>query len=193
MCSPAPVLTSVRRGPPVMLSALERVPVLHAFEASSHSGHPKRRTTYASEERTELFGIQSNPTTTNLQYVVGVDPSYTALRLSAKSPTAKVVCAPYKASAITAFARLLGAPASILRDCIKIMKLELIQLSRPIPSSPTGEEQIVVVPILHDIQNNTIQQAEMPRQATPAAAGSSVIVQFSQPCWRLVRNLDIPP
>ena len=38
----------------------------------------------------------------------------------------KVARAPYKGSAITAFARLLGAPPNILRDCIKIMKLELV-------------------------------------------------------------------
>ena len=38
----------------------------------------------------------------------------------------QVACAPYKTSAITAFVRLLGAPPNILRDCIKIMKLEMV-------------------------------------------------------------------
>lgn len=41
----------------------------------------------------------------------------------------QVACAPYKASAMSAFARLLGAPANILRDCINIMKLELVSRS----------------------------------------------------------------
>jgi len=221
--------------------------------------------------------FKANHPTTNLKYIVGVDTSYTALRLSVKPPLGqepawkdeltilerffetRVACAPYKASAMYAFARLLGAPANILRDCIKIMKLELnheatklkwrvewcltippsrpeivppgtpavvlkgkmlffIQLSRPVPSSPTGEEQVIVVPILHDVQENTTQQADIPRQTpttgTPLSVSSShphfAIVNATLRRWsevnprtgdctifpavlELARNLDIPP
>ena len=48
-----------------------------------------------------------------------------------------------------------------------------IQLSKPIPTSLTGEEQIVVVPILHDIQNNTVQQAEVPPKTTGTSSSVS--------------------
>ena len=48
-----------------------------------------------------------------------------------------------------------------------------IQLSKPIPTSLTGEEQIVVVPILHDIQNNTVQQAEVQPKTTGTSSSVS--------------------
>ena len=38
----------------------------------------------------------------------------------------KVATVPYKANSMTAFCRLLGAPIQILKDCIQIMKLELV-------------------------------------------------------------------
>ncbi|XP_041355183.1 mediator of RNA polymerase II transcription subunit 14-like isoform X2 [Gigantopelta aegis] len=38
----------------------------------------------------------------------------------------KAACPPYKANALTAFSRLLGAPSRILRDCVQIMRLELM-------------------------------------------------------------------
>ncbi|XP_078381041.1 mediator of RNA polymerase II transcription subunit 14-like isoform X2 [Oculina patagonica] len=274
LCNPAPVLTTLRRGPPVLLSPLER------FLCCMHLKRHLTRVIQGEEsltlQRNELsiLVFKSTQPTTNLQYVLGIDASFTALRLSAKPPhgqeqswkdelntlerffETRVACPPYKSSSMSAFARLLGAPANILRDCIKIMKLELnhdptklkwrvewclsmppngpeiaapgtpavvlkgkmlffIQLSRPIPSSPTGEEQIVVVPILHDTQNNTTQQAEMPRQAPSAAAPSPVssshaaIVNATLRRWsevtprtgectvfpavlELARNLDIP-
>ncbi|KAJ7377757.1 Mediator of RNA polymerase II transcription subunit 14 [Desmophyllum pertusum] len=126
-----------------MLSALERfLCCMHLKRHLTRVIQSEELLTLVRNELSCLVFKATQPTT-NLQYVVGVDPSYTALRLSAKSPhgqeqswkdelntlerffETRVVCAPYKASAITAFARLLGAPASILRDCIKIMKLEL--------------------------------------------------------------------
>ena len=45
-----------------------------------------------------------------------------------------------------------------------------IQLSKPIPLSPCGEEQVVVVPILHEIQNNTVQQAEVTQGSTASSS-----------------------
>jgi len=89
-----------------------------------------------------------------------------------------------------------------------------IQLSKAIPSSLTGEEQIVVVPILHEIQNNTVQQPEVARQTTAAGSSASLthaaIVSATLRRWsevtprtgectifpavlELARNLDIPP
>ncbi|XP_025098562.1 mediator of RNA polymerase II transcription subunit 14-like isoform X2 [Pomacea canaliculata] len=38
----------------------------------------------------------------------------------------KVVCPPYKVNLLTAFGRLMGAPLRILKDCIQIMRLELM-------------------------------------------------------------------
>ncbi|XP_070537690.1 mediator of RNA polymerase II transcription subunit 14-like isoform X2 [Ptychodera flava] len=38
----------------------------------------------------------------------------------------KVVCPPFKANALTAFGRLLGAPSVILKDCVNIMRLEMV-------------------------------------------------------------------
>lgn len=38
----------------------------------------------------------------------------------------KVACPPYKVNALTAFCRLLSIPYKILKDCIQIMRLELI-------------------------------------------------------------------
>ena len=38
----------------------------------------------------------------------------------------QVVCAPYKANAVRAFGRSLIAPIKILKDCIQIMKCELV-------------------------------------------------------------------
>lgn len=59
-----------------------------------------------------------------------------------------------------------------------------IQLSRPVPSSPTGEEQVIVVPILHDVQENTTQQADIPRQAP--TAGTPLSVSSSHPHFAIV-------
>ena len=39
----------------------------------------------------------------------------------------KVAGPPYKANALTAFSRLLSAPPRILKDCIQLMRLELVQ------------------------------------------------------------------
>ena len=40
----------------------------------------------------------------------------------------KVVSAPYKANALTAFGRVLGAPVRILKDFVQIMKMELVSI-----------------------------------------------------------------
>ena len=58
-----------------------------------------------------------------------------------------------------------------------------IQLSKPIPSSPSGEEQIVVIPVVHDLQNNTIQQADIQRSnvANTAAAAAATASMSSSP------------
>ncbi|GAB1598926.1 mediator of RNA polymerase II transcription subunit 14-like [Argonauta hians] len=71
----------------------------------------------------------------------------------------KVASPPYKVNALTAFCRLLGAPARILRDCLQIMRLELmpdrnlkwsVQWCLTIPpgahpiSAPAGTPAIVV-------------------------------------------------
>ena len=41
---------------------------------------------------------------------------------------------------MSAFARLLGAPANILRDCINIMKLELVSHSLILLQDPRSEQ-----------------------------------------------------
>ena len=38
----------------------------------------------------------------------------------------QVACPPYKVNLLTAFGRLMGAPIRILKDCIQIMRLELV-------------------------------------------------------------------
>lgn len=71
----------------------------------------------------------------------------------------KVASPPYKVNALTAFCRLLGAPARILKDCLQIMRLELmpdrnlkwsVQWCLTIPpgahpiSAPAGTPAVVV-------------------------------------------------
>ena len=41
---------------------------------------------------------------------------------------------------MSAFARLLGAPANILRDCIKIMRLELVSRLFVVLQNPMSEQ-----------------------------------------------------
>lgn len=38
----------------------------------------------------------------------------------------KVFCPPYKLNALTAMGRIISAPYRIVKDCIQIMKLELV-------------------------------------------------------------------
>src|ERR1700691_80214 len=38
----------------------------------------------------------------------------------------KVVCAPYKPNAFLAYNRILNAPLRILKDCIQLMRLEMV-------------------------------------------------------------------
>ncbi|XP_022785059.1 mediator of RNA polymerase II transcription subunit 14-like isoform X3 [Stylophora pistillata] len=272
LCTPVPVPCSVRHGPPAMVSPLERFLCCMQLKRYLTRIIQDELLSLLRNELTNGLAFKTNQPTTNLQYFLSIDPSYTALRLNVKPPPGqesswkdelstlerffetRVACPPYKTSALTAFARLLCAPANILRDCIKIMKLELnhdpnvlkwrvewclsippngpeiappgtpavvlkgkmlffIQLSKPIPSSPTGEEQTVVVPILHDIQNNTTQQADAPRQASSAGSAMNsshaAIVNSTLRRWNeitprtgectifpavleLARNLDIP-
>ncbi|XP_068687346.1 mediator of RNA polymerase II transcription subunit 14-like isoform X2 [Montipora foliosa] len=273
LCTPTPVSSSSRRGPPVMMPPLEKfLCCMHLKRHLSRVIQSEEPLTLVRNELSCLVFKVTPPSSnlqpcTNLQYVVSLDTTYTALRLSVKPPhgqeaswkddlatlerffETRVIRAPYKASAVSAFARLLGAPPSILRDCIKIMKLEMnhdpnklkwrvewclsippnapdmaapgtpavvlknkmlffIQLSKPIPSSPCGEEQIVVVPILHEIQNNTVQQASPPGSSatsTHAAIVSATLKRWSEitprtgectifpAVYELARNLDIPP
>jgi len=95
---------------------------------------------------------------------------------------------------------------------LKAKMLFFIQLSKPIPLSPCGEEQVVVVPILHEIQNNTVQQAEVTQGSTASSSEISTnaaIVSATLKRWNemtprtgectifpavleLARNLDIP-
>lgn len=266
-----------RRGLPVMVSSLEKF--LCCVYLKRHLMRVIQNEELLSLVRNELSCVMFKVTPpsssiqpcTNLQYVVNLDTTLTALRLSVKPPhgqeaswkdelatlerffETRVIRAPYKASAISTFVRLLGAPPNILRDCIKIMKLEMnhdptklkwrvewclsippnapeigvrggpavvlkakmlffIQLSKPIPLSPSGEEQVVVVPILHEIQNNTVQQAEVTQGSTASSSEISTnaaIVSATLKRWNemtprtgectifpavleLARNLDIP-
>ena len=39
----------------------------------------------------------------------------------------KVAGPPFKYNTLNAFTKLLGAPTNILRDCVRIMKLELVR------------------------------------------------------------------
>ena len=55
------------------------------------------------------------------------------------------------------------------RTSLTYVNAQQVQLSKPIPASLSGEEQIVVVPILHEMQNNTVQQAEV-RQSSPGSS-----------------------
>jgi hypothetical protein len=38
----------------------------------------------------------------------------------------KVACPPYKVNPLTAFGRLMMAPLRVLKDCVQIMRLELV-------------------------------------------------------------------
>ncbi|XP_015775975.1 PREDICTED: mediator of RNA polymerase II transcription subunit 14-like [Acropora digitifera] len=277
LCAPNPVSSTSRRGLPVMVSSLEKF--LCCVYLKRHLTRVIQNEELLSLVRNELSCVMFKVTPpsssiqpcTNLQYVVNLDTTLTALRLSVKPPhgqeaswkdelatlerffETRVIRAPYKASAISTFVRLLGAPPNILRDCIKIMKLEMnhdptklkwrvewclsippnapeilgrggpavvlkakmlffIQLSKPIPLSPCGEEQVVVVPILHEIQNNTVQQAEVTQGSTASSSEISTnaaIVSATLKRWNemtprtgectifpavleLARNLDIP-
>lgn len=54
--------------------------------------------------------------------------------LSHRLSSFKVAGPPFKYNTLNAFTKLLGAPTNILRDCVRIMKLELVG-SRGPPSS----------------------------------------------------------
>jgi hypothetical protein len=41
----------------------------------------------------------------------------------------QVLCAPYKPNAFNSFTRLLNTPFEVLKDCIQLMKLELVSLN----------------------------------------------------------------
>lgn len=79
------------------------------------------------------FRISLNPTTLqSLHLKVTVSPDHTGqweveeLQVLEKFFELKVVSAPYKANALTAFGRVLGAPLRILKDFVQIMKIELV-------------------------------------------------------------------
>ncbi|XP_072035034.1 mediator of RNA polymerase II transcription subunit 14-like isoform X2 [Amphiura filiformis] len=156
-----------------------------------------------------IYRITQNPTTMQtLQLQVNPHPdckdpwSHDELQVLEKFFETKVGCPPYKYNAMVAFVRLLGAPTRILKDCIQLLRLELlpdrtlkwtiqwcltippsapplapvgtsavviknkilffIQLTRIGLTVPQGQEpQTVVIPILHDIQSNTTQHADL--------------------------------
>ncbi|RUS87452.1 hypothetical protein EGW08_004768 [Elysia chlorotica] len=130
----------------------------------------------------------------------------------------KVFCPPYKLNSLTTIGRIIAAPLQILKDCIQIMKLELmpdrsmkwtVQWCLTIPPSlhsisPVGipafvvrkkiifmlqltriglnvgpGEQSIVVPLMYDIERNTLGRVEKPN--TPAMqAVSTMLSRFAE-------------
>ncbi|XP_076466284.1 mediator of RNA polymerase II transcription subunit 14-like isoform X3 [Babylonia areolata] len=77
--------------------------------------------------------IALNPTTLqSLHLKVTPTPDHTEqwtteeMQILEKFFDLKVACPPYKVNLLTAFGRLMGAPLCILKDCIQIMRLELM-------------------------------------------------------------------
>lgn len=64
-----------------------------------------------------------------LQFILEIKPGKTYLRNIIKIlHLLQVAGPPFKANTLIAFTKLLGAPTHILRDCVHIMKLELVSL-----------------------------------------------------------------
>lgn len=64
--------------------------------------------------------------------------------LSRRLSSFKVAGPPFKYNTLNAFTKLLGAPTNILRDCVRIMKLELVGSRGPQSSYMEG-----IVTMLH--------------------------------------------
>ncbi|KAG7261764.1 hypothetical protein CRUP_009516 [Coryphaenoides rupestris] len=112
----------------------------------------------------------------------------------------RVAGPPFKYNTLNAFTKLLGAPTNILRDCVRIMKLELaaqlnwnVQFCLTIPPSappiaPPGtiavEPLSIIVPIVYDMATGLTQQADIPRQHSSSGAAaltvSNILRRFSE-------------
>ncbi|KAG9485631.1 hypothetical protein GDO78_008622 [Eleutherodactylus coqui] len=94
----------------------------------------------------------------------------------------RVAGPPFKANTLIAFTKLLGAPTHILRDCVHIMKLELLQLTQKtsVPPEPVS----IIVPIIYDMASGTTQQADIPRQQNSSVAAplmvSNILKRFAE-------------
>ncbi|EPY75781.1 mediator of RNA polymerase II transcription subunit 14 isoform 1 [Camelus ferus] len=95
----------------------------------------------------------------------------------------RVAGPPFKANTLIAFTKLLGAPTHILRDCVHIMKLELLQLTQK-TSVPPQEPVSIIVPIIYDMASGTTQQADIPRQQNSSVAApmmvSNILKRFAE-------------
>ncbi|KAG7257277.1 hypothetical protein CRUP_023344, partial [Coryphaenoides rupestris] len=89
----------------------------------------------------------------------------------------RVAGPPFKYNTLNAFTKLLGAPTNILRDCVRIMKLEL---RVPLPQEPLS----IIVPIVYDMATGLTQQADIPRQHSSSGAAaltvSNILRRFSE-------------
>ncbi|EDO35223.1 predicted protein [Nematostella vectensis] len=147
-----------------------------------------------------LFKVNNNSPQCNLQCVLSMDTkTFTSLRLNL-SPIqpqdtmwthdvlrtlerffdTRVACPPYKANSMTSFVRILTAAPKILLDLIRLIKLEMIELTRQgVPGGAgTRDESSVFVPLLYHPQTNTTQQAEMTREPGTQSSSSAAISAF---------------
>ncbi|KAJ7420067.1 hypothetical protein BTVI_22840 [Pitangus sulphuratus] len=94
----------------------------------------------------------------------------------------RVAGPPFKANTLIAFTKLLGAPTHILRDCVHIMKLELLQLTQK--TTVPQEAVSIIVPIIYDMASGTTQQADIPRQQNSSVAApmmvSNILKRFAE-------------
>jgi hypothetical protein len=56
----------------------------------------------------------------------------------------KVACPPYKVNPLTAFGRLMMAPLRVLKDCVQIMRLELVSRLCSFSCSLSSVDQYLV-------------------------------------------------
>ncbi|KAG7220953.1 hypothetical protein INR49_010202 [Caranx melampygus] len=119
----------------------------------------------------------------------------------------RVAGPPFKYNTLNAFTKLLGAPTNILRDCVRIMKLELVGYRAP-PIAPPGTIAVVlkskmlfflqltqripvpqdpvsiIVPIVYDMATGLTQQADIPRQHSSSGAAalmvSNILKRFNE-------------
>uniref|UniRef100_A0A670I0J5 Mediator of RNA polymerase II transcription subunit 14 n=1 Tax=Podarcis muralis TaxID=64176 RepID=A0A670I0J5_PODMU len=94
----------------------------------------------------------------------------------------RVAGPPFKSNTLIAFTKLLGAPPHILRDCVHIMKLELLQLTQK--TTVSQEAMSIIVPIIYDMASGTTQQADIPRQQNSSVAAplmvSNILKRFAE-------------
>ncbi|KAL3884058.1 hypothetical protein ACJMK2_030281 [Sinanodonta woodiana] len=114
----------------------------------------------------------------------------------------KVACPPYKSNALTAFGRLLRAKSRIVRDCIQIMRLELmqdrnakwsVQLCLTVPPSaahiaPAGTPAIVVMTKVVLMLQLTRVGLQLPQGAEPQSIIIPILYDISNNSITLVER-----